>query len=122
MPPPDAEIAAAAADAVAAKLRPLTNDIRTVHWQAPWQENPALAAELLAYIWLNRSPDEFAGALAKYDFPQATNALAQARETRARLMAAHGMAETDIEIVVITTTGDRIRDRPLSEIVEILPP
>ena len=31
-------------------------------------------------------------------------------------MAAHGMAETDIEIVVITTTGDRIRDRPLSEI------
>ncbi|MGL6182741.1 MAG: hydroxymethylbilane synthase, partial [Aestuariivirga sp.] len=43
-------------------------------------------------------------------------ALAQARETRARLMAAHGMAEADIEIVVITTTGDRIRDRPLSEI------
>ena len=43
-------------------------------------------------------------------------ALAQARETRARLMAAHGFAEDDIEIVVITTTGDRIRDRPLSEI------
>jgi hydroxymethylbilane synthase len=43
-------------------------------------------------------------------------ALAQARETRARLMAAHGLAEDDIEIVVITTTGDRIRDRPLSEI------
>ena len=31
-------------------------------------------------------------------------------------MAAHGLAEDDIEIVVITTTGDRIRDRPLSEI------
>ncbi len=31
-------------------------------------------------------------------------------------MAAHGFAEEDIEIVVITTTGDRIRDRPLSEI------
>lgn len=43
-------------------------------------------------------------------------ALAQARETRSRLMAAHGFAEDDIEIVVITTTGDRIRDRPLSEI------
>lgn len=43
-------------------------------------------------------------------------ALAQARETRSRLMAAHGLAEDDIEIVVITTTGDRIRDRPLSEI------
>ena len=43
-------------------------------------------------------------------------ALYQARETRARLMAAHGMAEDDIDIVVITTTGDRVRDRPLSEI------
>ena len=43
-------------------------------------------------------------------------ALYQANETRSRLMAAHGLAEDEIEIVVITTTGDRIRDRPLSEI------
>ena len=43
-------------------------------------------------------------------------ALYQARETKARLMAAHGFADNDIEIVVITTTGDRVRDRPLSEI------
>ena len=43
-------------------------------------------------------------------------ALAQAHETRHRLMAAHGLAESEIEIVVITTTGDRIRDRPLAEI------
>ena len=43
-------------------------------------------------------------------------ALYQANETRERLMAAHGLSEADIEIVVITTTGDRIRDRPLSEI------
>lgn len=42
-------------------------------------------------------------------------ALAQARETQARLMAAHGMPEQAFEIVVITTSGDRIQDRPLSE-------
>ncbi len=42
-------------------------------------------------------------------------ALAQARETRALLMAAHGLEETDFEIVVISTSGDRIQDRPLSE-------
>ena len=42
-------------------------------------------------------------------------ALAQAAETRARLMAAHGLAEDAFEIVVITTSGDRIQDRPLSE-------
>ncbi len=43
-------------------------------------------------------------------------ALIQARETRSRLMKALGLDEDAFEIVVITTTGDRIRDRPLSEI------
>jgi hydroxymethylbilane synthase len=43
-------------------------------------------------------------------------ALYQANETKDRLMKAHGFSEADIEIVVITTTGDRVRDRPLSEI------
>ena len=42
--------------------------------------------------------------------------MAQAHETRDRLVAAHGLAASDLEIVVITTTGDRIRDRPLAEI------
>jgi hydroxymethylbilane synthase len=43
-------------------------------------------------------------------------ALAQAYETRDRLMAAHGLAENNFEIAVIKTTGDRIQDRPLGEI------
>jgi hydroxymethylbilane synthase len=42
-------------------------------------------------------------------------ALAQANETRSRLMAAHGLPEEAFEIVVISTSGDRIQDRPLSE-------
>jgi hydroxymethylbilane synthase len=43
-------------------------------------------------------------------------AMAQATETRARLMAAHGLGEEAFEIVPLTTTGDRILDRPLSEV------
>jgi hydroxymethylbilane synthase len=43
-------------------------------------------------------------------------ALAQAHETRDRLMTAHGLAENDFEIVVLSTKGDRVTDRPLSEI------
>jgi hydroxymethylbilane synthase len=43
-------------------------------------------------------------------------ALYQANETKSRLKAAHDLSDEDIEIVVITTTGDRVRDRPLSEI------
>ena len=42
-------------------------------------------------------------------------ALAQAHETQARLMAAHGLPEAAFEVVVISTSGDRIQDRPLSE-------
>jgi hydroxymethylbilane synthase len=45
-------------------------------------------------------------------------ALAQADETRARLIAAHPhlAAPGAIEICVIKTTGDKVQDRPLSEI------
>jgi len=43
-------------------------------------------------------------------------ALAQAHETRARLMQAHSLPEDAFEIVVIKTSGDRIQDRPLSEV------
>ena len=43
-------------------------------------------------------------------------ALAQARETRSRLMAATGRPESAFDIVVIKTSGDMILDRPLSEV------
>ena len=43
-------------------------------------------------------------------------ALAQAHETKSRLMAALGRAEAQFEIVVIKTTGDLVQGRPLSEI------
>ena len=43
-------------------------------------------------------------------------ALAQAAMVRARLAAAHGWAPERIEIRTIKTTGDAIRDRPLSEV------
>lgn len=42
-------------------------------------------------------------------------AMAQAHEARDRLMAAHGLGAESFEIVPITTTGDAIQDRPLSE-------
>ena len=43
-------------------------------------------------------------------------ALAQAAETRARLMQANGLPEEAFEIVALSTKGDRVTDRPLSEI------
>jgi len=43
-------------------------------------------------------------------------ALAQAHEVRARLISAHSLDESDFEIVIIKTSGDRILDRPLAEV------
>ena len=43
-------------------------------------------------------------------------ALWQAHETRRGLMLAHGLTEDQFEITVIKTSGDRIQDRPLSEV------
>jgi hydroxymethylbilane synthase len=42
-------------------------------------------------------------------------AMAQAHEARARLMAAHDLPEDAVSIEAISTSGDRIQDRPLSE-------
>jgi hydroxymethylbilane synthase len=42
--------------------------------------------------------------------------MAQAHEVRGKLMAAHGLGEDEIEIVVIKTIGDQILDRALAEV------
>ncbi|WP_255574021.1 hydroxymethylbilane synthase [Erythrobacter sp. SCSIO 43205] len=43
-------------------------------------------------------------------------AMAQAYETRERLCAAHGWAETQVELVPVLASGDKVLDRPLAEI------
>jgi len=43
-------------------------------------------------------------------------AMAQAEETRARLCAAHGWSEAEVELVPVTASGDKVQDRPLAEI------
>ena len=43
-------------------------------------------------------------------------ALAQAEEVRQKLCDAHALHHEDFEICVISTAGDRIQDRPLSEV------
>ena len=43
-------------------------------------------------------------------------AMAQAEEARARLCAAHGWAESAVELVPVVASGDKVQDRPLAEI------
>jgi hydroxymethylbilane synthase len=42
--------------------------------------------------------------------------MAQAKEARARLCAAHGWSEGAVELVPVEASGDKIQDRPLAEI------
>jgi hydroxymethylbilane synthase len=42
--------------------------------------------------------------------------MAQAEEARARLCAAHGWSEDQVELKPVTASGDRVQDRPLAEI------
>ncbi|RKF18214.1 hydroxymethylbilane synthase [Altericroceibacterium spongiae] len=43
-------------------------------------------------------------------------AMAQAREVRARLCVAHGWEESQVELVPVLASGDKVQDRPLAEI------
>jgi hypothetical protein len=43
-------------------------------------------------------------------------ARAQAEFVRARIAAANGLEPAAVEIVVIRTTGDKVRDRPLADL------
>ena len=43
-------------------------------------------------------------------------ALAQAEEARSRLCAVHGWPHSAVELVTVIASGDRVQDRPLSEI------
>lgn len=47
---------------------------------------------------------------------QSPLALAQAEETRSRLIAALGLSDSDVVLLPVTASGDRIQDRPLAEI------
>lgn len=57
---PDREAATAAAQAIAEKLRTDTSRIAEVIWQPPWLEHPEQTAGLIAHLWFNQPPHEFA--------------------------------------------------------------
>src|ERR1043165_3946867 len=54
-----------AAQAIAEKLRAATNPIAEAVWQPPWLEHPEQTAELVAHLWFNQPPQEFAALAAR---------------------------------------------------------
>lgn len=56
---PEAGVAELAARFVAETLRAESNLVAAAHGQPPWLENPAAAAELVAWFWINQPPETF---------------------------------------------------------------
>jgi hypothetical protein len=75
-----AEEAESAARALAQVLRRETNLVANVMWQPAWMEDPAQAAELVAFLWVNQ-PTPFVAELTNRLAPEnLSNVLDEARE------------------------------------------
>jgi predicted RND superfamily exporter protein len=80
-----------AARSLAEKLRSRTNLVRQVIWQPLWREKPGLAAEFIAYLWLNQTPAAFSNKVAAISVP--TNRAALLENSR-ELLATSFSPET----------------------------
>ena len=78
----DEATAAAAAESLALRLR-LSDRVAAAEWQSPFLEEPEALPELLAWIWLNRTPGEFDALVQGLEPDRAAAALAEAKETLA---------------------------------------
>jgi predicted exporter len=84
---PDAEAAARAAQRVAETLRAERTLVAAALWRPPWWENPAATAELLAWLWLNQPPAEFAALAGRLAPPQLAGHLENVRDRLATSMS-----------------------------------
>ncbi len=82
-----AEKTEAVARALARILRPQTNLVSSVVWQPGWLEQPALAAELIGYLWLNQPPEVFGELTNRLGHAGIEATLAEAREQLATSMS-----------------------------------
>jgi uncharacterized protein len=108
----DGQTAEAAAQSLASVFHDQTNLVQTVRWRPVWFEDPALSAELLAYIWFNQSPADF-GALADRLFP--TNLPSLLATTKERL--ATSFSPTDLARLAYDPFG--LSDLPESATAQI---
>ncbi len=79
----DPTATADAARDLALSLRAHTNLVRSAEWQAPWLEHPSDIPELLGWLWLNRSPGEFAAFADGLSADRLDATLAASRDTLA---------------------------------------
>jgi len=68
---------------VGRRLGEQTNLVAEANWQPPWMEQPALAAEIAAYLWFNSAPGVFGSLTNRLSASALQGILTEARESLA---------------------------------------
>jgi predicted exporter/lauroyl/myristoyl acyltransferase len=90
---PDREAADHVARAIAENLQRATNLVANVTWQPPWQEHPEQTAELIAYLWLNQPPEQFANLTGRLSETNLGNVLTTTRDQLATTLSPNEIAQ-----------------------------
>jgi predicted exporter len=88
----DADAAERLAGRLAARLREETNLVAQVTWQPPWLEQPGQLGELLAWVWFNQPPGDFASLTNRLKPTDLKAALDETREMLATSMSPMDLA------------------------------
>jgi len=94
---PDRETGEAAAAAVARALTRETNLVADATWQPPWLEHPDQTAELIAFLWLNQPPAEFARLTAQLAETNLPSVLAATRDQLATSLSPADIAQSSYD-------------------------
>ena len=94
--------AASVAQRIAEHLGARTNLARTVRWQPPWLENPAAAADNIAWLWLQQTPDAVAALANRLATTNVAGELAAAREALATSLDPQELARTGYDPLGLT--------------------
>lgn len=88
----EAGLAESSARAIALALRARPDLVAEATWTPPWLERPDQAAELIAYLWLNQTPEALADLTRRLAGESLTNTLIESREALATSFSPNDLA------------------------------
>jgi predicted RND superfamily exporter protein len=105
---PDRETAEQAAKSIASHLSDNTNLVAEATWQPPWLEHPGQTAELIAYLWLNQPPEQFAGFAARLSETNFDRVLAATRDELATTLSPDEIARLSYDPFGLTRLPENV--------------
>jgi predicted exporter/lauroyl/myristoyl acyltransferase len=104
----DREAAEQAAKSIAENLQRATNLVADATWQPPWLEHPEQTAELIAFLWLNQPPEQFANLAAQLSETNLANILAATRDQLSTTLSPNEIAQLSYDPFGLTRLPENI--------------